>query len=73
MPIRPARDRDGIRGKNMTDQQLRTLTENQLRARYNSAPEFLRALLDRKRALEEGIVWELSIPERGAPGRRAAR
>jgi hypothetical protein len=56
----------------MTDQQLHTLTENQLRAIYNSAPDYLRALLDRKRALEEGIVWELSIPQRGATGRRSA-
>jgi hypothetical protein len=55
----------------MTDQQLHTLTENQLRAIYNSAPDYLRALLDRKRALEEGIVWELSIPQRGATSRRS--
>lgn len=60
-------------GTHMTDKQLRTLTENQLRALYNSAPDYLRSLLDRKRALEEGIVWELSIPQRGAPGTRHAR
>ena len=54
----------------MTDQQLRTLTENQLRALYNSAPDYLQSLLDRKRALEEGIVWELSIPQRGSTATR---
>jgi hypothetical protein len=56
----------------MTDQQLHALTENQLRALYNSAPDYLRSLLNRKRALEEGIVWELSIPQRGATGTRSA-
>jgi hypothetical protein len=55
----------------MTDQQLHALTENQLRAIYNSAPDYLRALLDRKRALEEGIVWELSIPQRASTGSRS--
>ena len=48
----------------MNDEKLHSLTENQLRALYNSAPEYLQSLLDRKRALEDGIVWELSIPER---------
>lgn len=57
----------------MTDEQLHVLTENQLRALYNSAPDYLRTLLDRKRALEEGIVWEMSMPQRGTPTRRAAR
>jgi len=50
----------------MTDQKLHSLTENQLRALYNSAPDYLRALLDRKRKLEEGIVWEMSIPQRAS-------
>ncbi len=50
----------------MTDEKLHTMTENQLRALYNSAPEYLKTLLDRKRAMEQGIVWELRIPERGA-------
>jgi hypothetical protein len=50
----------------MTDQKLHSLTENQLRALYNSAPELLKSLLDRKRALEEGTVWEMSIPQRAA-------
>jgi len=53
-------------GKNMTDEKLHALTENQLRALYNSAPVYLQKLLEKKRALEEGIVWEVSIPERGA-------
>ena len=50
----------------MTDEKLHALTENQLRALYNSAPAYLEKLLERKRALEEGVVWEVSIPERGA-------
>ncbi len=48
----------------MTDEKLHSMTENQLRALYNSAPEYLKMLLDRKRAMEEGIVWEVSIPQR---------
>jgi len=50
----------------MTDEKLHAMSENQLRALYNSAPEYLRTLLDRKRMMEQGIVWELSIPERAA-------
>jgi hypothetical protein len=57
----------GFRGRNVTDQKLHSLSENQLRALYNSAPAYLQALLKRKRVLEEGIVWELSIPQRAAP------
>lgn len=57
----------------MTDQQLRTLSEHQLKALYNSAPDHLRALLDRKRALEEGLVWEMSMPERAAATTRPRR
>jgi hypothetical protein len=51
----------------MTDEKLHSLSENQLRALYNSAPEYLKSLLERKRVLEEGIVWEMSIPQRAAP------
>lgn len=58
--------RDRIRGLNMTDQKLHSLSENQLRALYNSAPDYLKSLLARKRTLEEGIVWEMSIPQRAA-------
>ena len=50
----------------MTDEKLHAMSENQLRALYNSAPEYLKTLLDRKRAMEQGIVWELRIPERGS-------
>jgi len=50
----------------MTDEKLHSLTENQLRVLYNSAPGYLKTLLDRKRALDQGIVWELNIPERAA-------
>lgn len=53
----------------MTDQKLHSLTENQLRALYNSAPDYLKTLLDRKRVLEKGIVWEMSIPQRAATKR----
>ena len=56
-----------LRGATMTDQKLHSLSENQLRALYNSAPEYLKSLLDRKRVLEEGIVWEMSIPQRATP------
>ena len=58
------RTRGEYAGNEMTDEKLHSLTENQLRALYNSAPEYLKALLERKRALEEGIVWEVSIPQR---------
>jgi len=51
----------------MTDEKLHSLSENQLRALYNSAPDYLKSLLERKRVLEEGIVWEMSIPQRAAP------
>ncbi len=50
----------------MTDEKLHAMSENQLKALYNSAPGYLKTLLERKRAMEQGIVWELSIPERGA-------
>lgn len=50
----------------MTDEKLHSLTNNQLRALYNSAPDYLKLLLDRKRVLEEGIVWEMNIPQRAA-------
>ena len=56
----------GFRGQKMTDEKLHSLTENQLRALYNSAPEYLKSLLDRKRIMEEGIVWEMNIPQRAA-------
>ncbi len=50
----------------MNDEKLRTMSENQLRVLYNSAPAYLKTLLNRKRVMEDGIVWELSIPERAA-------
>jgi hypothetical protein len=50
----------------MTDEKLHSLTNNQLRALYNSAPDHLKSLLNRKRVLEEGIVWEMNIPQRAA-------
>ena len=50
----------------MTDEKLHATSENQLKALYNSAPDYLRTLLDRQRIMEQGIGWELSIPERAA-------
>lgn len=50
----------------MTDQKLHSMTENQLRALYNAAPDYLKSLLERKQVLEKGLVWELSIPQRAA-------
>ena len=50
----------------MTDEKLRSMSANELRALYNSAPEYLKTLLDRKWVMEQGVVWELSIPERAA-------
>lgn len=50
----------------MTDQKLHSLSENQPRALDDSAPDYLKWLLDRKRVLEEGTLWEMSIPERAA-------
>jgi hypothetical protein len=54
----------------MTDLKLHTLTEKQLRALYSSAPGYLTFLLDRKRVLERGTVWEMSIPQRAASSAR---
>lgn len=50
----------------MTDEKLHALTENELRALYNYAPEHLKMLLNRKRTMEEGIVWEWSMPQRAS-------
>ncbi len=60
------RIRDRPAGNEMTDKKLQTMSENQLRALYSSAPEYLKTLLGRKRVMDQGIVWELSIPERAA-------
>jgi hypothetical protein len=49
----------------MTDEQLRKMSERELRARFNAAPEYLQTLLARKRALEEGTVWEVDLGQRG--------
>ena len=64
-----AQKQNELWGAIMTDQKLHSLSENQLRALYNSAPEYLKSLLDRKRVLEEGIVWEMSIPQRATAKR----
>ena len=62
--------RDRFPWKNVTDQELHTLTEKQLRTMYGSAPASLTFLLDRKRTLEQGIAWEMSIPQRAASSAR---
>jgi len=50
----------------MTNEKLHAMSENQLRALYSSALVYLKTLLDRKRVLDQEIVWELNIPERAA-------
>ena len=54
----------------MTDLKLHTSTEKQLTALYSSAPGYLTFLLDRKRTLEKGILWEMSMPQRAASSAR---
>ncbi|MDX1432278.1 MAG: hypothetical protein R3286_07490 [Gammaproteobacteria bacterium] len=60
----------------MTDAQLNAMTVNQLRARFNSAPGYLQKLLDRKRMLDEGLLWEFDLSRRAgaqrAPGKEPA-
>ena len=51
----------------MNDEQLKTMTEAELRARFNAAPEYLQRLLARKRALSEDTIWEVSLGKRAAP------
>jgi hypothetical protein len=68
VPARPFWGR--LPGKNLTDQELRIVTEKQLRTMYGSAPASLTFLLDRKRTLEQGIAWEMSIPQRAASSAR---
>lgn len=53
----------------MNDQQLRTMTEGELRARFNAAPDYLETLLARKRALEQETLWEVNLRPRGGPQR----
>ena len=48
----------------MTDEQLHSMTVDQLRARFNSAPAYLQSLLARKRILEQGVLWEFNLQER---------
>jgi hypothetical protein len=48
----------------MTDEQLRNMTERELRARFNAAPDYLQTLLTRKRALDEGTLWEVNLGRR---------
>jgi hypothetical protein len=48
----------------MTDEQLRNMTERELKARFNAAPDYLETLLARKRALDEGTLWEINLGRR---------
>lgn len=57
----------------MNDEQLRTITESELRARFNAAPDYLKTLLARKRALEQETVWELNLQRRTPPPHRNPR
>ena len=68
--VRPSAFRGGLQGKDITDQELHTSTEKQLTALYASAPGYLTFLLDRKRTLEQGILWEMSMPQRAASSAR---
>ena len=53
----------------MNDEQLRTMTEAEIRARFNAAPDYLKTLLTRKRALEEETLWEVNLrPRQASPG-----
>lgn len=55
--------------RNMNDEQLRTMTEAELRARFNAAPDYLKTLLARKRVLEEETLWEVNLrPRHTSPG-----
>lgn len=51
----------------MNDEQLKTMTESELRARFNAAPEYLQSLLARKRALAQDTIWEVNLCQRAAP------
>ena len=53
-------------GTTMNDEQLKTMTEGELRARFNAAPEYLQTLLARKRALSEDTIWEVNLGKRAA-------
>ncbi len=58
----------------MTDEQLRTMTERELRTRFNAAPGYLEILLARKRTREEVTLWEVNLQRRAsapATGRNA--
>jgi hypothetical protein len=51
----------------MTDEQLHSMSVAELRARFNSAPLYLQTLLQRKRVMEEGVVWEIDLQARARP------
>lgn len=51
----------------MTDEQLKSMTVSELRARFNAAPAYLQTLLARKRALDAGTLWEINLGQRATP------
>lgn len=51
----------------MNDEQLKSMTESELRARFNAAPEYLQSLLARKRALAKEAIWEVNLCQRARP------
>jgi hypothetical protein len=53
----------------MNDEQLRTMTERELRARFNAAPDYLETLLARKRTLDDGTLWEVNLRQRAVARR----
>lgn len=53
----------------MNDEQLKTMSERELRARFNAAPDYLKTLLARKRILDEGTLWEIDLGRRAVPPR----
>ena len=57
----------------MTDAELHAMTVNQLRARFNSAPVYLAKLLERKRLLDQGMLWEFDLSRRAAAPRARTR
>jgi hypothetical protein len=57
----------------MNDEQLRTIPEHELRARFNAAPDYLKTLLARKRDLEQDTVWEVNLQRRSTTPQKDPR
>ena len=50
----------------MNDNQLKAMTEADLRIRFNAAPDYLKTLLARKRALSEDTTLGVDLGKRAA-------